>query len=89
MSWWAWLLLAWMLLSIPVAVLVGQVIRVGQHGENCRSCSHPRLQHAEDSLACGACACPRYLSQPAKRRRWQPQIGLRRISLPVPRRPET
>jgi hypothetical protein len=30
MSWWAWVLLGWLVLSLPVGVLVGRMIRLGQ-----------------------------------------------------------
>lgn len=33
MSWWLWLLLAWLALSVPLGILVGRAIRQGQRGD--------------------------------------------------------
>ena len=82
MSWWAWLLLAWVLLSVPAALLLGLSIRTGQRQEPCAACEHGHVAHEHYRSGLGLCALrlPR-LRPPTPettRARWR--------GLPIPRR---
>ena len=43
MTWWAWVLLGWAALSVPVGVVVGRAIRVGQAEERTRRAEGARM----------------------------------------------
>ena len=43
MTWWAWALLGWAGLSVPVGVVVGRAIRLGRAEDHKRPAEGPRL----------------------------------------------
>jgi len=88
MRWWAWLLLAWILVSIPAGVLLGLVITAAEHEDDCAACRHGRIahDHRDTGTDCALCDCPAYLrSRPQRRpRRVRGRAAWRGI--PIPRR---
>jgi len=47
-TWWIWALLAWGALAVPVAVLVGRSVSVGQGSDAPRPAGDPRLPAQRD-----------------------------------------
>jgi hypothetical protein len=88
MRWWAWLLLAWILLSIPAAVLLGLVIKAAEDEDACAACRHGRIAHDQRNAGtdCALCDCPAFIrSRPQRRaRRVHRRAAWRGI--PIPRR---
>ena len=88
MRWWVWAVLAWVLLSVPAALLFGRLIRTGQEEELCRACEHgrPAHEHYRAGSDCALCVCPQYVRPRRNRRRtWSPARAAWR-GLPLPRR---
>lgn len=92
MSWWAWVLVAWLVLSLPAGVLVGRVIQTGQGGDLCHGCGHARHahEHYRPSADCGLCGCPTFVRARPRRTRARLRGAVaarRRAWLPAPRQP--
>jgi hypothetical protein len=88
MRWWVWLLFAWLLLSVPAAVLLGSLIRTGQGDDPCATCAHGRAahEHYRAGSDCALCDCPQYVRPRRQPRAVRvPAAAFRRV-LPVPRR---
>ena len=88
MRWWGWLFLAWLLLSVPIAVLLGRLIRTGRRDDLCATCAHGRIAHEHYGAGtnCALCDCPLYVRQRLRPRESRLPARVVRRVLPIPRR---